>query len=254
MSQKTTKDIKSFKGKEKIAMLTAYDYPTAVILDEAGIDILLVGDSVGNVVLGFPNTLQVTLNMIVHHCQAVARGTKHALIVADMPFGTYQASSAQAIENAAKLLSEGQAHAVKLEGGKIMAETVTKMVAVGIPVMGHIGLTPQSINEMGGYFMHGKTHPEAERLMEDAKALEKAGAFALVLECVEPTLSKHITENISIPTIGIGSGDDCDGQVLVTHDMLGFTTNKVPKFVKQVANLRSIIGEGAMSYIKSVKK
>lgn len=254
MGQKTTKDIRSFKGKEKIAMLTAYDYPTAAILDESGVDILLVGDSLGNVILGFPNTLQVTLNMMIHHCQAVVRGTKNALVVADMPFGTYQASTSQAIENASRLLSEGQAHAVKLEGGKIMADTIAKMVAVGIPVMGHIGLTPQSINEFGGYYMHGKTHPDAERLMEDAKAIEKAGAFALVLECIDPTLTKHITENIKIPTIGIGSGEDCDGQVLVIHDMLGFTTHKVPKFVKQTANLRSIISESVMSYVKGVKK
>jgi 3-methyl-2-oxobutanoate hydroxymethyltransferase len=203
--------------------------------------------------LGFPNTLQVTIDMMIHHTQAVARGTKNALVVADMPFGTYQASSSQAIENASKLLSSGGAHAVKLEGGKIMAETVAKMVAVGIPVMGHIGLTPQSINEMGGYFIHGKTHPEAERLMEDAKALEKAGAFSLVLECVEPELSKQITQNISIPTIGIGSGDTCDGQVLVTHDMIGFTTHKVPKFVKQTANLRTIISESVLGYIHDVK-
>jgi 3-methyl-2-oxobutanoate hydroxymethyltransferase len=254
MGQKTTKDIRNLKGREKIAMLTAYDYPTAAILDQAGIDILLVGDSVGNVILGFPNTLQVTLDMIIHHTNAVVRGAKQALIVADMPFGTYQASSSQAIENASKLLSQGQAHAVKLEGGKIMADTVKRMVDVGIPVMGHIGLTPQSINELGGYHMHGKTNPEAHALLEDAKALEKAGAFCLVLECVEPELSKQITQSISIPTIGIGSGTDCDGQVLVIHDMLGFTVNKVPKFVKQTADLRSLITESVMSYIQTTKE
>lgn len=254
MSQLTTKTIKARKGNEKIAMLTAYDYPTAAILDEAGIDILLVGDSLGNVILGFPNTLQVTIDMMVHHSAAVARGTKHALIVADLPFGTYQASAAQAIENASKLLSQGQAHAVKLEGGKIMADTVKRMVDVGIPVMGHIGLTPQSINELGGYFIHGKTSPEAIALMEDAQALEKAGVFALVLECVEPELAKHITQNIAIPTIGIGSGTDCDGQVLVIHDMLGFTTHKVPKFVQQTANLRTLIAESVTSYITRVKE
>ena len=254
MSQKTTKDIRSAKGKEKIAMLTAYDYPTASILDEAGLDILLVGDSLGNVILGYPNTLRVTLEMMIHHTQAVVRGTKNALVVADMPFGTYQASTAQAVGNASRLLSEGHAHAIKLEGGKIMAETVKRLVDVGIPVMGHIGLTPQSIHEFGGYFMHGKTHPEAERLMEDAMALEKAGAFCLVLECVEPELAKHITQHSSIPTIGIGSGEACDGQVLVTHDLLNFTTHKVPKFVKQNANLRSVISESVMSYIKGVKE
>lgn len=253
MSQHTTKTIKARKGKEKIAMLTAYDYPTAAILDEAGTDILLVGDSLGNVVLGYPNTLQVTLDMMIHHTQAVVRGTKNALVVADLPFGTYQASPSQAIENASKLLSQGQAHAVKLEGGKIMAETVKRMVDVGIPVMGHIGLTPQSINELGGYFIHGKTSPEAQALMDDAKALEQAGVFSIVLECVEPQLTKHITENISVPTIGIGSGTDCDGQVLVIHDMLGFTIHKVPKFVKQTANLRSLITESAMNYIQRVR-
>lgn len=254
MTQKTTKNIRECKGKEKIAMLTAYDFPTAAILDEAGIDILLVGDSLGNVILGFPNTLQVTLDMIIHHTQAVARAAKNALVVADMPFGTYQASISQAIENAARLLSEGQAHAVKLEGGKIMAPTVSRLVELGIPVMGHIGLTPQSVHQLGGYAMHGKTHPEAERLMQDAKELEQAGAFSIVLECVEAPLAKQITQMVSIPTIGIGSGDDCDGQVLVTHDMLGFTTNKIPKFVKQIANLRGIISESTLTYIKGVKK
>ena len=254
MSQQTTKTIRARKGKKKIAMLTAYDYPTATILDQAGVDVLLVGDSLGNVVLGFPNTLQVTLDMIIHHTQAVARGTKNALVVADLPFGTYQASPSQAVENASKLLSQGQAHAVKLEGGKIMAETVKRLVDVGIPVMGHIGLTPQSINELGGYFIHGKTSPEAQVLLEDAQSLEQAGAFAIVLECVEPELSKYITQNISIPTIGIGSGSDCDGQVLVIHDMLGFTTHKVPKFVKQTADLRSLITESAMAYIKRIKE
>jgi 3-methyl-2-oxobutanoate hydroxymethyltransferase len=254
MNQRTAKDIRALKSKEKIAMLTAYDYPTAVILDEAGIDILLVGDSLGNVILGFPNTLRVTLDMMIHHTQAVVRGVKKALVVADLPFGSYQASPSQAIENASRLLSEGHAHAVKLEGGKIMAETVRRLVEVGIPVMGHIGLTPQSINELGGYFTHGKTSPEAMSLMEDALALEKAGAFSVVLECVEPELSKHITQNIGIPTIGIGSGNDCDGQVLVTHDMIGFTTQKVPKFVQQTANLRTIITESTLSYITRVKE
>lgn len=254
MSQKTPKDIRLLKGKEKIAMLTAYDYPTAAILDEAGIDVLLVGDSMGNVILGHPNTLQVTLENIIHHTQAVVRGTKNALVVADLPFGTYQVSTAQAVESSSRLISEGQAHAVKLEGGKIMAEAVKRLVEVGIPVMGHIGLTPQSINQLGGYGIHGKTAMEAEAIMQDAVALEKAGAFSIVLECVEPTLAAQITNTISVPTIGIGSGDDCDGQVLVIHDMLGYTTHKVPKFVKQFANLRSIIHESTGQYIRSVKK
>lgn len=254
MPQKTTKDIRLAKGKEKIAMLTAYDYPTAAILDEAGIDILLVGDSLGNVVLGFPNTLQVTLENIIHHTQAVVRGTKNALVVADLPFGTYQASTSQAIESSARLISEGQAQAVKLEGGKIMMETVKRLVEVGIPVMGHIGLTPQSVHQFGGYGMHGKTSTEAEAIMQDALALEQAGAFSIVLECVEPTLAAQITKTISTPTIGIGSGEDCDGQVLVTHDMLGFTTHKVPKFVTQLVNLRSIINETTHQYIRNVKK
>ena len=254
MSQKTTKDIRLSKGKEKLAMLTAYDYPTAAILDEAGIDILLVGDSMGNVILGFPNTLQVTLQAMIHHTQAVVRGTKNALVVADMPFGTYQSSTSQAIESSSKLLSEGQAHAVKLEGGLVMAPTIAKMVQVGIPVMGHIGLTPQSVHQFGGYAMHGKTSSDAERIMNDAKELEQAGCFSIVLECIEPTVAKEITNRISIPTIGIGSGDDCDGQVLVTHDMLGYTTHKVPKFVKPFANLRSVIGESVLQYIQHVKK
>lgn len=253
MGQQTTKSIRARKGGEKIAMLTAYDFPTAAILDEAGVDVLLVGDSLGNVVLGMPNTLGVTMDMMIHHTSAVVRGTKNALVVADLPFGTYQASPAQAVENASRLLSQGQAHAVKLEGGKIMFDTVKRLVDVGIPVMGHIGLTPQSINELGGYYIHGKTSPEALSLIEDARALEKAGVFALVLECVEPELSKHITQSISVPTIGIGSGEDCDGQVLVIHDMLGYTTQKVPKFVKQTANLRALITESAMTYINRVK-
>lgn len=253
MGQKTTKDIRLSKGKEKITMLTAYDYPTAAILDETGIDILLVGDSLGNVILGYPNTLQVTLDNIIHHTKAVVRGTKNALVVADLPFGTYQASVSQAIESSSRLLSEGQAHAVKLEGGKIMAETVARLVQVGIPVMGHIGLTPQSVHQFGGYGMHGKTPTEAEAIMQDASALAQAGAFSIVLECVEPILAAQITKNISIPTIGIGSGTDCDGQVLVTHDMLGFTTHKVPKFVTQFANLRSLIHESTAQYIRSVK-
>lgn len=253
MTQKTILDIMKMKNSDPIAMLTAYDYPMAAMLDESGVDILLVGDSLGSVIYGNADTLGVTMDDMVRHTKAVARGANRALVVGDMPFGSYQSSMAIAVKNASRLLSEGGAHAVKLEGGSHMAPTVKKMVEVGIPVMGHVGLTPQSVNQMGGYRIHGKTTLEAKKIFDDAKAIEKAGAFAIVLECVETALAETITKELSIPTIGIGSGLSCDGQVLVVNDLLGLTVSFVPKFVEPTTDLRPIITQAAKKYIEKVK-
>mgnify|MGYP000473426785 CR=1 FL=1 len=230
--------IRAQKGQQKITMLTAYDYPTAVLLDESGIDILLVGDSVGTVMYGEKNTLSVTMEDMLRHTRAVIRGTQRALVVGDLPFMSYQVSVSQAVENAGRFLKEAQAHAVKLEGGLEMAETVRALTRAGIPVVGHIGLTPQSIHAMGNYRMHGKTPEESLQLLASAAALAEAGAFALVLECVQEKLAEEITQAISIPTLGIGAGPHCDGQVLVTQDLVGLTAGRVPKFVQPLASLR----------------
>lgn len=232
-------------------MLTAYDHPTAKILDKAGVDTILVGDSVGPVVLGYPNTIPVTVEEMIHHTRAVVRGTKRALVIIDMPFMSYQESIEQAKHNAGRMLKESGAEAVKLEGGSAMRETIRAMVDVDIPVVAHIGLTPQSIHRMGGYKVQGKGE-DVSRLIGDAKAVEEAGAFMVVLECVPRQLAKEITEMLSIPTIGIGAGPDCDGQVLVFHDLLGLLGDFRPKFVKQYANLSDIIDTAVKSYISEV--
>jgi 3-methyl-2-oxobutanoate hydroxymethyltransferase len=250
----TISDIKETKARgEKIPMITAYDYTSARIVDAAGIPVILVGDTLGQVVLGYDSTLPVTMDEMIHHTKAVARGSEHALIVGDMPFMSYQASVSEAMHNAGRFLQEGGAQTVKLEGGVVMAPTVQRMVAVGIPVMGHIGLTPQSVNQMGGYKVQGKSLKAAVRLMEDARALEEAGAFALVLECVPSSLAKLITERVGIPTIGIGAGNACDGQVQVFHDMLGLFTDFVPKHAKRYANLGETIGAAVAEYMSEVK-
>jgi len=254
ITRKTILDIKKMKTLgEKITMLTAYDYGMASILDESDIDILLVGDSLGNVVLGYESTLPVTMDDMVRHTQAVARGSQNAMIVADMPFLSYQVSPESALANAGRLLKEGNAQAVKLEGGREHADIVHKMTYAGIPVMAHLGLTPQSVNQLGGYKVQGKQEDAAEIIMQDAKCLEEAGAFSLVLECVPEKLAAEITAMLSIPSIGIGAGVHCDGQVLVVNDMLGMNDRMTPKFVKKYAQLNVDIKNAVKLYIKDVK-
>ena len=255
MAQRTTiRDIAGMKARgERIPMLTAYDYATARLADEAGIPMILIGDSLGMVVLGYDSTIPVTMEDMIHHVRAVARGTKGALIVADLPFMTYQVDSAQALRSAGRLLQEGGSHAVKLEGGEGMTQTVRRIVDCGIPVMGHIGLTPQSVNRFGGYRVRGKAKEEAEQLVRDAVALEQAGAYAVVLELVPAALSRVITQQLSIPTIGIGAGPHCDGQVQVLHDMLGMYTDFVPKHARQYALLADIMTDAFHRYIADVR-
>jgi 3-methyl-2-oxobutanoate hydroxymethyltransferase len=246
--------IKEMKEKgEKITMLTAYDYPIARLIDELGIPMILVGDSLGMVVLGYESTIPVTIEEMLHHTKAVVRGTRKALVVGDLPFMTYHISTADAQRNAARFIQEGGAQAVKLEGGVNIAEKVSAIVGCGIPVMGHIGLTPQSINQLGGYRVQGRTEETAKRLLEDAKALEQAGAFAIVMETVPTPLATLITQRISIPTIGIGAGNGCDGQVQVVSDILGLFTDFVPKHAKQYANLASTIRAAITEYDREVK-
>jgi 3-methyl-2-oxobutanoate hydroxymethyltransferase len=247
-------DIKEMKSKkEKIVMLTAYDYSTAKLVDEAGIPSILVGDSLGMVMLGYESTVLVTLDEMVHHTKAVARGTKQALVIGDMPFMTYHTNISDALRNAARFIQEGGAQAVKLEGGVTVAETVKRIVDCGIPVMGHIGLTPQSIHQLGGHKVQGKTPEAAERLLKDARALEQAGAFAVVLELVPAPLSKLITQKIGIPTIGIGAGPDCDGQIQVISDLLGLFSDFVPRHAKQYAKLAGTIRPAIAEYMAEVK-
>ena len=251
----TVKDIARMKPKgEKIPMLTAYDYTTAKLADEAGIPIILVGDSLGMVVLGYDSTIPVTMEDMLHHLRAVARGTKRSLIVGDLPFMSYQIDTSQALGNAARLLQEGGAQAVKLEGGESVAETAARIVECGIPLMGHIGVTPQSVNRFGGYRVRGKNIDEAAQLIKDATALEQAGAFAIILELVPAALSEIITARLSIPTIGIGAGPYCDGQVQVLHDMLGLYTDFVPRHARQYAHLAEIISDAFAGYIAEVKE
>ena len=246
--------IKEMKQKgEKITMLTAYDYAIARIVDGTGIPLILVGDSLGIVVLGYESTIPVTIDEMLHHTKAVVRGTKCSLVVGDMPFMTYHTSIAEAQRNAARFIQESGAQAVKLEGGVTVAEKVSVIVNCGIPVMGHIGLTPQSINQIGGYKVQGRTEETAKRLLEDAKALEQAGAFAVVLETVPTPLATLITQKISIPTIGIGAGVGCDGQVQVVSDILGLFTDFVPKHAKQYAKLADIIRAAVTDYDREVK-
>ena len=255
ITRKTILDIKKMKMQgEKITMLTAYDYTMASILDESNIDIILVGDSLGNVVLGYDSTIPVTMEDMLHHTKAVSRAVKNAMIVADMPFLSYQISPEAALANAGRFLKEADAQAVKLEGGREFAEVVRKITCAGIPVMAHLGLTPQSVHQLGGYKVQGKKEDAAEIMMQDAKILEEAGAFSVVLECVPEKLAAEITGSLSIPTIGIGAGVSCDGQVLVVNDMLGMYERMTPKFVKKYANLNLEIRNAVKAYIAEVKQ
>lgn len=243
----------SKKNGEKLTMLTAYDYTTAKLLDESGVDSILVGDSLGMVVLGYDDTLSVTMEDMIHHSSAVARGAKNALVITDMPFMSYQTSVYDAVVNAGRLVKEGKAQAVKLEGGIEFCEHIKAIVKASIPVCAHIGLTPQSINAFGGFKVQGKGKQEAQRLLDEARAVEEAGAFAVVLECVPAKLAKKISESISIPTIGIGAGAGCDGQVLVYQDMLAMYPNLKPKFVKQYAQVGNVMKDAFKQYIAEVK-
>lgn len=253
--KKTT--ILTFKQKkdqqQPITMLTAYDYPTAMLVDQAGLDAILVGDSLGMVVLGYETTLPVTMGDMLHHCKAVARGAKKALLIGDMPFMSYQTSVSEAVRNAGRFLQEAGMDAVKLEGGRERAETVRAIVQTGIPVMGHIGLTPQSVMQFGGFRTQGRQAEQAKRLLDDALILEDAGCFSLVLESIPAQLAGLITKRLAIPTIGIGAGKTCDGQVLVLHDMLGLFDRFKPKFVKNYRNLFPYILEGLASYKTEVE-
>lgn len=237
----------------KLTMLTAYDYSTAKLLDEAGVDSILVGDSLGNVILGYDSTVPVTMEDMIHHGAAVSRGAKEALVVIDMPFMSYQVSVEEAVRNAGRLMKEGLCSAVKLEGGREVCPQIRAIVNAGIPVMAHLGLTPQSIHAFGGHRVQGKTEEAARKLLEDAKLVQEAGAFSLVLEAIPSGLAKLITESLSIPTIGIGAGKDCDGQVLVYQDMLGMFSDFKPKFVKQYANVGQVMKEAFRTYIEEVQ-
>jgi len=244
----------SKERKERLVCLTAYDYPTARIVDEAGTDIILVGDSVGNVVLGYDTTVPVTLDEMIRHTRAVRRGTQRALLVADMPYGSYHTGADDAVRAALRLIKEGGAEAVKLEGGRARAEVVRRLVAEEIPVMGHIGLTPQSVNKLGGFRLQGKTAETARALVEDALALEAAGAFALVLEVVPREIARVVTARVSIPTIGIGAGEHCDAQVLVIHDLLGLSFSPTrPRFVRQYTDLRAQMTEAISRFAEDVR-
>lgn len=254
MGRVTVQTLKEMKAnRQKITMLTAYDYTFAKILDEAWVDILLVGDSLGMVILGYEDTLPVTVEDIMHHTKAVARGASHAMVVADMPFMSYQVSDEKAMKNAGNLMKFSGANAVKLEGGIRIAGLVKKMTDAGIPVMGHLGLTPQSVHQFGGYSLQAKEVGEAKTLLEESLALEEAGAFAIVLEKIPVELAELVTAGLSIPTIGIGAGPACDGQVLVTQDMLGMFDKFVPKFVRQYVNLKALINDAVKSFIEEVK-
>jgi 3-methyl-2-oxobutanoate hydroxymethyltransferase len=254
MTKVTTRLLRGMKRKgDKITMMTAYDYAFARIVDDSGIDIVLVGDSLGNVIQGRQTTLPVTLDEMIYHTSLVARGTQNAMVVGDMPFMSFQVSPEQALRNAGRFLKEGGAEGVKLEGGKVAAETIARITAAGIPVMGHVGLTPQSVHQFGGYRVQGKKEKAAERLIEDAMAVQDAGAFSIVLECVPGELSAAITDKLKIPTIGIGAGVHCDGQVLVLHDLLGLTGGGGPKFVKRYAELGSAAREALEQFVREVR-
>jgi 3-methyl-2-oxobutanoate hydroxymethyltransferase len=239
---------------EPISMLTAYDYPLALAVDQAGVDGILVGDSLGMVVLGYENTLPVTMDDMVHHCQAVARGAKAALLVGDMPFMSFQVSAEQALRNAGRLLQEAGMNAIKLEGGRERVEAIRAIVGAGIPVMGHLGLTPQSVHQFGGFRAQGKSAAPAKRLMEDALILQEAGCFSIVLEAVPGRLAEYVSERLDIPTIGIGAGVGCDGQILVTHDLLGLFERFTPKFVKRYADLHGEMGRAMRAYREDVEQ
>lgn len=240
-------------GVERLICLTAYDHPTALLLDEAGVDILLVGDSLGMVVLGYENTLPVTMEEMIHHTRAVARARPRAFVLADMPFMSYQASVEDAVRNAGRLIKDGGADGVKLEGGAVRVPAVTTIVAAGIPVMGHLGLTPQSVLAFGGFRVQGRGPTAADRLVADARVLEEAGCFALVLEGMPAAVAQRVTAEVSIPTIGIGAGPACDGQVLVIHDLLGATPVRPPKFVRRYADLGAVTVDAARRFIADVR-
>ncbi len=246
--------LKMKKKGEKIAMLSAYDYPTAIAADEAGVDVILVGDTLGMVILGYDTTLPVTMDEMLCHVKAVARARTNALVVADMPFMSFQASIDDAVSNAGRMIKEGGAEAVKIEGGCAMADRVRAITNARIPVMGHIGLTPQAVHQFGGYRVQGRNQIGAQKLIEDAKALEEAGCFAIVLEGMPWRLAKKITQEISIPTIGIGAGPHCDGQVLVCHDLLGLYEGYVPRFVRKYAELKPLIVDAFTRYVEDVKQ
>jgi 3-methyl-2-oxobutanoate hydroxymethyltransferase len=250
----TVPEVRSMKERgEKIVCLTAYDYCFARILDQSGVDLLLVGDSLGSVVQGHDSTLPVTVDDIVYHTRAVIRGRKRALVVSDMPFMTFQLGVDDAKRNAGRLIQEGGAESVKLEGGVTQAATIDALVKMGVPVMGHVGLTPQSVHQFGGYRIQGRGEADARAILDDAMAVEQAGAFAVVLEGIPVQLAREITQRISIPTIGIGAGMHCDGQILVVHDMLGLFDDFTPKFVKRYANLKETIGGAVRSYMEEVR-
>ncbi len=249
----TIPDIRNRKNDVPIAELTAYDYPWAKVADSAGIDVVLVGDSLGMVVLGYPDTVSVTMEEMIHHTKAVVRGVERALVITDMPFGSYNSSIPAAINNATRILKEGRADAVKVEGGVSMAATVAAIVNAGIPVQGHIGLTPQTATSLGGFKVQGKSAQAAKQLLDDAKALEDAGCFSIVLEAIPAPLAERITQTISIPTIGIGAGPNCDGQVLVIHDLVGLYDRFTPKFVKQYAKINEPILEALRQYKAEVE-
>ena len=250
----TVPEVRSKKEKgEKIACLTAYDYCFARILDEAGIDLLLVGDSLGSVIQGHDSTLPVTMDDVIYHTRAVIRGRRRALVVSDMPFMTFQLGADDAKRNAGRLVQEGGAESVKLEGGVTQAATIEALVKMGVPVMGHVGLTPQSVHQFGGYRIQGRGEADARAILDDAMAVEQAGAFAVVLEGIPVQLAREITQRLSIPTIGIGAGMHCDGQILVVHDMLGLFDDFTPKFVKRYANLKDTIGGAVRSYMEEVR-
>jgi len=246
-------DIKSKKNSKTITALTAYDYPSAKAVDEAGIDMVLVGDSLGMVVLGYQDTVSVTMEEMIHHTKAVVRGVKNALVVTDMPFGSYNCSIYDAINNANRLIKEGKADAVKVEGGKGVFETVKSMVDAGIPVQGHIGLTPQTATSIGGFKVQGKCAKDAKKIIDDAKLLDNAGCFSIVLEAIPASLAEYITNEISVPTIGIGAGPACDGQLLVIHDLLGLYDQFCPKFVKKYVNLNVEIKKALSCYKMEVE-
>ncbi len=250
----TIRDLARMKRRgEKIPMITAYDYTSAQLVERAGIPLILVGDSLGQVVLGYDSTVPVSMDDMVHHIKTVVRGTRRAHVVGDLPFLSYHAGVSDAIRNAGRLLKEAGAQSVKLEGGRSQAETVSRIVQSGIPVMGHIGLTPQAVNQLGGYRVQGKSVKDAVRLMDDAHSLEQAGAYAIVIECVPEPLARMITERVSVPTIGIGAGAGCDGQVQVFHDMMGLYEDFTPKHARRYAQLGQAMVEATQSYISDVQ-
>ena len=255
MRKVTVRDVAEMKSRgEKISMITAYDYTTAKVVDQAGIPLLLVGDSLGMVVLGYESTVSVTMEDMLHHVKAVTRGAENSMVIADLPFMSYNLDSTQALANAGRLMQEGGASSVKLEGGERMAETTRRIVECGIPVMGHIGLTPQAVNGLGGYRVQGRGQEEAQQLVKDALALEQAGAFAVVLEMVPAPLASLISKRLTIPTIGIGAGVGCDGQVQVIHDMLGLFTDFVPKHARRYAQLADVMTKALTAYAQEVRE